>query len=290
MRRVLPAAIAVLVLAGIAIGLYFANRQAPIPTSSATTPAIGSCWNVPSISAAMPWSGAPVDCTAVHTAEIFYTGQADRSLIKDYRAAKPGQELQAASIVLQGEARSGCSGHANEYLGGPWRTAQVTIAPDFVGDPKDGFYACAVAQVSDPGGTVLVTRTATLKGALAGADNTQLGIDCYTADAAGALSFVPCSAGHTGEYVGLYTVTPLGAPFNGPELQQAVTAGCQGILNSFLALPAGAPNRSDLRSSYVGPTTSATWLGSDQSYACFATAATAITGTIKSLGTRPLPD
>jgi hypothetical protein len=126
-----------------------------------------------------------------------------------------------------------------------------------------------------------VTRTATLHGAAG-----DLGIDCT----AGAASFVPCSADHTGEYVGLYTVTPLGAPFNGPELQTAVTNGCQALLNGFLALPAGAANRSDLRSSYVGPTTSATWLGSDQSYACFATASTTITGTIKGIGTRPLPN
>jgi len=280
MRRVVPAAIAVLVLAGLAAALYFANRQTPIPTSSTVMPATGSCWNVASISDPLPWSGSSVDCTQAHNAEIFYAAQVDRSLIKDYRGAKAGQQLQAATIIMQGEARSGCSGHAGAYLGGPWRGARVTIAPDFVGDARDGFYACAVAQVSDPGGTKLVTRTAALHGAAP-----ELGIDC----ADGATSFVPCSADHTSEYVGLYTVTPLGAAFNGPELQTAVTNGCQALLNGFLGLPAASASRSDLRSSYVGPTTSATWIGSDQSYACFATADATISGTIKGLGTRPLP-
>jgi hypothetical protein len=287
MRRVLPLAIAIVVLAGLAAGLYFANRQTPIPTSTAAMPAVGSCWNVPDASAPLPWSGAPVACTGSHTEEIFYTGQVDRSLIKDFRNAKPGQETAAATILMQGEARAGCSGHANSYLGGTWRSSQLTIAPDFVGAPKDGFYACTAAQVSDPGGVHVVTRTATLKGALAGSET--LGIDCYAGAASGGLTFVPCSAGHIGEYVGLYTVTPLGAAFNGVELKDAVTAGCQAILNGFLGLPAGAANRADLRSSYVGPATSATWLGSDQSFACFATAATPMTGSIKGIGTQSLP-
>ncbi len=84
-------------------------------------------------------------------------------------------------------------------------------------------------------------------------------------------------------------MTPLGAAFNGPELQTAVTSGCQKLLDAFLGLPAGTPSRTDLRSSYVGPTTSATWLGSDQSFACYATAPATMHATVKGLGTRPLP-
>jgi hypothetical protein len=145
-----------------------------------------------------------------------------------------------------------------------------------------------VTQVADPGGTRIVARTATLAGVLASPGAAALWIDCYAQDAAGALSFVACAADHKGEYVGMYTVTPLGAAFNGPELRDAVTKGCQGILNQFIGLPNGAPNRPDLQSSFVGPTTSATWLGSDQSYACYATASTTIVGSVKRLGTRPL--
>jgi hypothetical protein len=287
MRRVLPVAVAVVVLAGLAAGLYIANRQPPIPTSTSSMPAVGSCWNVASAAEPLPWSGSPVACTGNHTAEIFYTGQVDKSLIQDFRNAKAGQETAAAALLMEGEARAGCAGHAAAYLGGSWRGAQMTIAPDFVGSPRDGFFACAAAQVSDPSGTKLVVRTATLKGALASGGT--LGIDCYTADATGALSFVPCAVRHIGEYVGLYTVTPLGAPYDGPELKSAVTTGCQAILNGFLGLPSGASNRSDLQSSFVGPTTSSTWLGSDQSFACFATAASPIVGTVKGLGARPLP-
>jgi Septum formation len=289
MKRLLPAAVAVVVLAAIGGVVWWANRSAPIPSSPPTSaPAVGSCWDVPAakVPATLPWPGAPVACTASHTAEIYFVGQVDRSLVKDYQSAK-GQAAQAAAVVMEGEARNGCTGRAIGYLGGAWRSSQLTIVPDFLTPEKNGFYACAVAQISDPGGDAIVTRTASLAGALTGADAKALAIDCY--DGSTELSFVPCTADHRGEYVGLYTVTPLGAQFNGPELQAAVTKGCQTILDGFLGLSAGSQSRDDLRSSYVGPTTSATWLGSDQSFACYAVAPDTISGSIKGLGTRSLP-
>jgi Septum formation len=290
MKRLLPAAVAVVVLAAIGGVLWLANRTAPIPTKPPKgAPAVGSCWDVPAakVSATLPWPGSPVACTAAHTAEIYFVGQVDRSLIKDYRSAK-GQAAQAAAVVMEGEARNGCTGRATRYLGGAWRSSQLTIVPDFFTPEKDGFYACAAAQVSDPGGGTIATRTAPLAGALAGTEAKTLAIDCYNGTTA--LSFVPCTADHRGEYVGLYTVTPLGAQFNGPELQTTVTAGCQAILDGFLGLSASSHSRDDLRSSYVGPTASATWLGSDQSFACYAIAPDTIRGSIKGLGTRPLPN
>ena len=290
MKRLRPAAIAVVVLVVIGGVVWWANRSAPIPTKPPKgAPAVRSCWNVPAakVSATLPWPGSPVACTAAHTAEIYFVGQVDRSLIKDYQSAK-GEAAQAAAVVMEGEARNACTGRANSYLGGAWRSSQLTIVPDFLTPEKNGFYACAAAQISDPGGDGIVTRTAPLAGALTGAAAKALAIDCY--DGTTALSFVPCTADHRGEYVGLYTVTPLGAPFNGPELQTAVTTGCQAILDGFLGLSAGSQSRDDLRSSYVGPTTSATWLGSDQSFACYAVAPSTISGSIKGLGTRPLPN
>jgi hypothetical protein len=154
---------------------------------------------------------------------------------------------------------------------------------------KDGFFACSVVQITDPGGTGVVTRTTSVKGVLRSSAAGTLAIDCYARAADATLSFVPCAQDHAGEFVGLYTVTPLGAPFNGAELQTAVTGGCQQLVNSVLGLAAGSPNRTDLRASYVGPTDSVSWLGSDQSYACYAVAAETTHGSIGGLGNRPLP-
>jgi hypothetical protein len=59
-------------------------------------------------------------------------------------------------------------------------------------------------------------------------------------------------------------------------------------VRGYLGLPAGA-DRPDLSAGYVGPTTAQTWLGSDQTFACYAVATDRLRGTIRSLGTRPLP-
>jgi hypothetical protein len=226
-----------------------------------------------------------VACTAAHTAEVFYRGQADHSLLKAYRGATD-QKKKAATLVIDAEARSGCTGHATAYLGGNFRSAQLTIIPEFLAPESDGFYGCVAAQVTGPGGGTVVSRTAPLAGALPSA---ALAIDCF-AGGGSSSTFTPCTEDHTGEFIGLYTVTPLGAPFNGPELQTVVTQGCQKLLNGFLGLPDGAANRSDLQSSYVGPGSSADWIGSDQTYACYATAAGTLRGSVKGLGgTRPLP-
>jgi hypothetical protein len=286
----MPVAIAVFVLAVVATGLWWFNRSAPIPsTPPKTTPAVGSCWDVdPSaVVATLPWPGSPVECANQHTAEVFYTGQVDHTLIKTVHGAK-GQDAQIANVLIEAQARTGCTAHVQAYLGGPWRSAQLSVVPDFIAPKSDGFYACSVSQVSDPGGGQIVPRSGTLRGALTGS-SAGIGIDCYAAGAGGALSFVPCTQDHTGEYVGLYAVTPFGAPYDGPKLQAAVTNGCQAILNGFLGLPAGATKRPDLRASFVGPTSSVTWVGSDQSFACYATASATMRGSIKGLGTRPLP-
>jgi hypothetical protein len=290
MKRFLPAIVAVVILAAVGTAFWLADRSAPIPSAMpSSAPAAGSCWNVAAsaLTSTLPWPGNAVVCTQPHTAEVYYRAQVDHSLITTYRSAK-GQNQQAATVLMAAEARSGCTGHVSAYLGGAWRSAQLTIVPSFVAPEKDGFYACSVAQVTGPGGATPVSRTAPLAGALAGPETKTLGIDCFTG-AGTTATFIGCTERHTGEFIGLYTVTPLGAAFNGPELQGAVTSGCQTLLNQFLDLPTGTANRSDLQSSYVGPSTSADWLGSDQTYACYAYASSPMTGSVKGLGTRPLP-
>ena len=93
-----------------------------------------------------------------------------RSTTRCSRTAKTakGSAAQVNDVLIQAEARSGCTGHVGAYLGGPWRGAQVSLIPTFVAPKTDGFFACTLAQVSDPGGTHVVTRSASLAGALTG--------------------------------------------------------------------------------------------------------------------------
>lgn len=311
-RRALPPAIAVVVIVVVGTVLWLANRSTPIPTTTpAAAPAVRSCWNVDSatIGRQLPWPGSPVACTSAHTAEIVSVGQVDQRLVRTAQRAK-GQDATINSFVMATGARAACLDKVGSYVGGAWRGAQLTIYPDFVAPAKDGFFACVLAQVADPGGKRVVTRTASLAGALSGPDAASLGIDCVadstahpsspapssgtssspappgTAAAAG-LSFVECGQPHTSEFVGLYTVTPANAPYNGSEIQKVVNAGCQQLVDSFVGLAAGQ-TRPDLRVSEVGPDSANLWAGSDQTFACYASASTPWAGSIKGIGTRAL--
>jgi hypothetical protein len=316
-RRLLPPAIAVVVIAVVGTVLWLANRSTPVSmTVPKVAPAVRSCWNVDSatIGRQLPWSGSPVACTAAHTAEIVSVGQVDQRLVRTAQKAK-GQDATVNSFVMATSARAACLDKVGSYVGGAWRGAQLTVYPDFVTPAKDGFFACVIAQVADPGGQRVVTRTASLAGALSEPGAASLGIDCVgdstsagdstsggdstsagggavspapsgTAAAAG-LSFVECGQPHTSEFVGLYTVTPANAPYNGPEIQKVVSAGCQQLVDSFVGMAAGQ-KRSDLRVSEVGPDSANLWAGSDQTFACYASASTPWSGSIKGIGTRAL--
>jgi Septum formation len=306
-RRVLPPAIGVVVIVIVGTVLWLANRTPSIPTTTPkAAPVARSCWNVDSatIGRQLPWSGSSVACTAAHTAEIVSVGQVDRQLVRTAQKAK-GQDATVNSFVMATSARAACLDKVGSYVGGAWRGAQLTVYPDFVAPAKDGFFACVIAQVADPGGQRLVTRTASLAGALTGPAAASLGIDCVgdsssvaagdgalsqapsgTAAEAG-LGFVECGQPHTSEFVGLYTVTPANAPYNGPEIQKVVTAGCQQLVDSFVGV-VGAQKRSDLRVSEVGPDSANLWAGSDQTFACYASASTPWSGSIKGIGTRAL--
>ncbi|HEY9482551.1 MAG TPA: septum formation family protein [Micromonosporaceae bacterium] len=303
-RRALPPAIAVVVIVVVGTALWLANRSAPIPTTTPkAAPAVRSCWNVDSatIGRQLPWSGSPVACSAAHTAEIVSVGQVDQQLVRTAQKAK-GQDATVNSFLMAAGARAACLDKAGSYVGGAWRGAQLTVYPDFVAPAKDGFFACVIAQVADPGGQRLVTRTASLAGVLSGPGAASLGIDCVgdstsagsgavstapSGTAAAGLSFVECGQRHTSEFVGLYTVTPANAPYNGPEIQKVVSAGCQQLVDSFVGVAAGH-KRSDLRVSEVGPDSANLWAGSDQTFACYASASTPWSGSIKGIGTRAL--
>jgi hypothetical protein len=284
--------------------LWLANRSTPVPTTTPkAAPAVRSCWNVDAatIGHQLPWPGSPVACTAAHTAEIVSVGQVDRQLVRTAQKAT-GQDATVNSFVMATGARAACLDKVGSYVGGAWRGAQLTVYPDFVAPAKDGFFACVIAQVADPGGLGLVTRTASLAGALSGPGAASLRIDCVADSTSGAgtssaapsgltaaagLSFVECGQPHTSEFVGLYTVTPANAPYNGPEIQKVVTAGCQQLVDSFVGV-AAPQKRSDLRISEVGPDSANLWAGSDQTFACYASASTPWSGSIKGIGTRAL--
>lgn len=281
--KVLIGAALVVVLA--IAGFWWFSRPEKIPTTPpSTAPAVGSCWNVDNTAArgAFPWPGAPVDCTAAHTAEVYYVGQVDEALIRQEHKAS-GDDKTIADNLMYAQARIACGNFASVHLGDSWHTGQVSVLASWITPAKSGFFGCALAQTTDAAGQQLASRTAPLKGALAASAST-VKISCVNA----AGGYAPCDQPHRNEFVGTYTVTPPSAPFNAAGLQQAVTKGCTDIIHTYLALAPGA-TRADVTAAYVGPTTATDWLGSDQTYACYAKTATDVRGSLRNLGTRPLP-
>ncbi len=277
-RLLLLAAVA-LVAVGV---LWWINRAPSIPEHPpASAPAVGSCWTVSPQTAkrALPWPGKPVNCAGPHTAEVYHVGQVDRDLVSRARGAK-GDDQKVAVNLMYAQARRACGAFGSTYLGADWHGVEVALLANWIEPARDGFFACAVAQAADPGGDHFVTRTATIKGSAPP-------VTCVTR-ANESVRFGSCEAEHTGEFVGTYIVTPSGAPFDGKAVASAVAKGCGQATLTYLGLPADA-TRSDLHVGYVGPTTAATWLGSDQTFACYASADAPMRGTVRNLGTRPLP-
>jgi hypothetical protein len=142
----------------------------------------------------------------------------------------------------------------------------------------DGFFGCAVAQVTGPAGDELTSRRGSLSKA-----GPSLPIGCISA-----LRYVDCTAPHDGEYAGSYSIAPMDAPFDETAVRNASAKGCTGVGLRYLGLPDNA-DRADLSAAAVGPKTGSEWLGSDQTFACYLMSARPLKASIAKLGTGPLP-
>ena len=280
--------VAVLLIGGTAYAISRPAKGRAVPSAAPSgAPAVGSCWQVdPSTAAqALPWGAAPVGCTAAHTVEVYYVGQAGVDLLHRMDKAK-GDDVKVIANLLYAQARRACVVQAPIYLGGAWHNARVQVLAAWVKPSTDGFYACAAAQVDGPAAQHFVSRTASLKDALA---TDGLLINCVSRGSGTDLTYVGCETPHDGEFVGSYTITPLDAPFQDTAVRNAAQKGCGDVALSYLGL-ASDQGRTDLSAGSVGPKSASDWLGSDQTFGCYVLAATGkIVGSVKGLGGKPLP-
>jgi hypothetical protein len=278
-------AVFVVLAAAVAAGAYWLSRPEKVSAARPeAAPAVGSCWNVDEKGAAgaFPWPGAPVACTARHTAEVFLVGQVDRELTAKATSAK-GTDAKVAQNLMYAQARRGCLAVAPKYLGGDWHSSRVQVVADWISPARSGFFGCAVVEAAAPGSKRFVPRTAGLRNAL---QSGGLQIACVARDGGGEMAYAPCEQPHDGEFTGSYTITPPDAPFDAEKVRAAATSGCVQAVTGYV----GAA-RTDLRAGYVGPTSSSDWLGSDQTYACYAlvTGAEKLRGSVNGIATGPLP-
>ncbi len=284
MRKRWTILIFVVALLGVVGGAYWLTHPASADISATppkAAPATGSCWLVDekAAAAAFPWPGKPVDCTARHTAEVFFVGQVDRELAGQAATAK-GEDAKIQQNLMYAQARRACIVRGSDFAGGDWHSARVQIIAGWIKPAKSGHFGCAMVEATAPASKQFVVRTASLRGA---AD--ALPIACV-ARTGGALAYAGCDTTHDGEFVGTYTITPLNLPFDAQKVPASANTGCGNAMTSYV----GAA-RTDLRAGYVGPTSGADWLGSDQTYACYAlvTGADKLRGSIKGIGSGPLP-
>jgi hypothetical protein len=260
-------------------GAYWLSRPSAVSAAlPKAAPATGSCWQVDKAAAGkpFPWPGRSVDCGGTHTAEVFLLGQVDRELAAQVRDAA-GDEAKAAQQVMNGQARSACIGVASNYLGADWHTARVQVVASWIKPTETGHFGCALVEVADAAGATFRPRTGSLRNA---GPTGALKIGCVTKSV-----YTPCDQPHDGEYTGRYQITPPGALFDQAKVRAAADKGCTEVAAKFI----GA-TRSDLRSGYVGPTSANEWLGSDQTFTCYAlaTGTDQLKGTLKGLGSGPL--
>jgi hypothetical protein len=285
-RKGLVGIVTFVALVGVVVGVvYWLTRPATVSADRPkAAPPQGSCWNVDTAAAAeaFPWPGSPVDCTGSHTAEVFHVGQVNRELAAKAASGK-GDDAKITQNLMYGEARRACVVQAPAFLGGDWHAARVQVIANWIKPQRTGYFACAAVEATAPGSKRLVTRTASLRDALKSPGG--LGITCVARQGAD-LAYSSCDGPHAGEYVGGYTVTPQGAPFVEEGVRATVASGCGNLAAEYI----GAP-RTDLRPAYVGPLSAGDWLGSDQTFACYAmaTGAEVLSRSVKGLGTAPLP-
>jgi Septum formation len=288
MRRRWIGLIVFVVLAAVAAGVaWWVSRPDPDQVSARTpagAPVAGSCWNVDEKTAgtAYPWPGKPVDCASRHTAEVYLVGQVDRDLAARTAKAK-GNDAKLGRNLMYAQARRACTGLAAGYLGGNWHASRVQVIADWIKPASTGHFGCAVVEGTAPAAKAFAARTGSLRGALAAPD--PLGVACVARDS-GAQVYRGCDGPHDGEFVGTYTITPRDAPFDAAKVRAAATSGCGDLVTRYV----GA-SRTDLRPAYVGPVTASDWLGSDQTYACYAVVAGegTLTGSVKGIGSGGLP-
>jgi len=284
-RYVGPLVVGVAALAGVVI-LFVVTRTAKenqAPASAPTgVPAAGTCYAADDATRAkhLPWPVAPVDCAAAHTVEIAYAGPADRAIVGQANGGDE-QARTGARVAMTVEAGRTCAAKASEYLGGkPWRTARVSLGVVWVDPTSAGFFTCILTERAAVLDAKPVTRTGSVKG-------TPLPAGCVTGET---LAYAPCDQPHDGEFVGVYTVANPNWP--GPDkAKEFATKGCQLAAAGFLGIPSDA-KRDDLTLTYDGPTTQASWIGGDPSFACYATVPPGtpkLRGSLRGITTAPLP-
>ncbi|GAA2590168.1 hypothetical protein GCM10010399_20240 [Dactylosporangium fulvum] len=267
------------------------------PAASYSPPQVGACLAGGAVSAFEPAAAllSVVDCAREHTVEVVavgtFTGPA---------AAAPAPPAWDSDPSRAAYAE--CDKAATAYAGGDWHTGRlfpfysVPKEPAWQGGARQ--YVCGLAEAEDDL-FAPKARTDSLKGGLQGQRPFALTCVRLKGDdvspegfyrSVDAVTPVACAEPHDTEFVGTWTA-PAGAYPDAKRLNEIVSDGCYGRIATFLGISQlQLYERGDVYTFWTGLTASQWKLG-DRVAHCFLNVAskTLLRGSVKGLGTKPLP-
>jgi hypothetical protein len=243
----LLAAASVLVLAGCGgappgVDGNLTNNWPAMPEPILPVPTVHACYDLPDPTPGASTLPPVVDCGGPHTLETVQVGLFAGA---DAAAEMPPSDGGPA----QQRAYAECVKAAIDWLGSDWRTGRIgldlVVPTSTQWDAGGRWYRCDVVEFADLDSYRVVSRTGSMKGALAGARPLALG--CFKVTTKGqdidTVVASDCAAPHNSEFAGVWDAPPGAFPADPNQRQTAQLAGCRGVIASF----AGVPNDDKLR-------------------------------------------
>ncbi len=268
---------------------------AVLPTPSVPAPAVGACtaadgggvqtvgWTL----AFLP--GTTVACTEPHLAETYHVA-----------VFPPDVDTDPLTVPAVGGARfryayGVCLEQATGFLGDDPHTSRLVALPVMPTDRqwagRARWFRCDLVELAGLDRTI-ATRTASLRGALAGAGPLTLTCADVTLSETRTevleVTFTSCERPHDVELTGAYTM-PDGDYPERQRLADLTTDGCRSVGAAYIGVrPDGLPTTGDNVLAFASLITEEMWSVGERSSWCFYGDDTQTrTGSIKNLGTYP---
>ncbi|GAA1250036.1 hypothetical protein GCM10009676_40800 [Prauserella halophila] len=223
----------------------------------------------------------PVECSDEHTVEVTKKGTLGSDLGSTEAGVPPGESTVFRAVFPR------CRSAAAEYLGSASYDASTLGAWLVWADVKDWkaghrWYRCGVAQLDGTGRPV--ARTGSIRDALAESFD-RYRVCSATRPSAEVPETVPCSEPHMAEAVGVVNAGKADGPVpSEPEFDDKARTACGTKVHEFV----GADRR-DVAPSWRWPDET-TWRIGFTNIMCYAETNQATTGSVRDIGTSPLPN
>jgi hypothetical protein len=262
-------------------------QWAVLPSPTVPAPSSGTCrqGTVTNVNWDLPvFAVAPVDCSRPHRTETYHVATLDADA--GANLPEPGDERFRAAYQV-------CAQQANDFLGGDFHTARVSIVPVMPSERQwrgqARWYRCEMLEITSAY-LAVAERTASLKDGLRGAR--PLALTCanekLTPDKKFVenMTFVDCGSRHNSELTGIYVAPDATYPGQDKVNEQALSA-CFGIGATYLGMTRAALNGTGGVSWIAWGGDETLWAVGDRSFWCFLAPypSRQLTGSIK--GRRP---